>query len=112
MKHPFLAALFLTVLLFVGYFAWRGSGATKPPETATPTPSVPAAPVAPDLTGKSVPELIAAAQQQIDEGDYDQALATLAVARKKEPANQQVSKLIARATTAKATEERITKHRQ
>ena len=108
MRHPFLVALFITVLLFTGYFAWRSSGAMKPPpETVTPT-----VPAKPPSDTRSVAVLIAAAQQQYDDGDYDGALATLEKAKEKDPRNPQVAKLIARATTAKESEERTTKRRQ
>lgn len=113
MRHPFLAALFITVLLFTGYFAWRSSGEMKPTETVAPPPrTVPATPAAPAVTQKSVPELLTMAQQQIDDGDYDHALVTLGQAKQKDPANQQVAKMIARATTAKESEERIQRRRQ
>ena len=114
MRHPFLVALFITVLLFTGYFAWRSSATMQPPaETvAPPARTVPATPAAPAVMQKSVPELITMAQQQIDDGDYDHALVTLGQAKQKDPANQQVAKLIARATSAKETEERIQKRRQ
>jgi hypothetical protein len=107
MRHPFIAALFITVLLASGYFALRGRNMSPPAATAPPSapPAVvprttPASPL-PALADMSVDQLLVRAQQETDRGDYDEALRTLRVAHQKDPQNQQIADLTEKALEAK-----------